>query len=206
MQPNNPSQPSDPFAFLNNSAPVGQKPSPLSPNTTKGRVILVSVIFGVILIGFIIFMSVLNSSKNANAAQYLEISQKQAEIIRLSTIAQAKADSLETKSYAATIKLAMTSSQTDINKLVTSHGVNKTQLNKKLTLSKNSQSDAILDEADKNNRFDSTFKELINSQLNNFQKQINEVVSSSTKKEQQVLKNAFDQAGLIQSAPATAKS
>ncbi len=200
MPPNN-QQPADPFAFINNSAPVGQKQSPLAPTTMKGRVILLGSILGILLVGFIIVSSFLNNASQEKAKQYLEIGQKQTEIIRLAAIGETKGLSLETRSYASTIKLSMTSSQSNTNKVITSHGVNSKQLSKELTKSRNTKSDAILTEAEKNNRFDETFKELIASEITKYQQQINSVASGSTAKEKIILQEAFTQASTLQGPP-----
>jgi hypothetical protein len=201
MPPNNqqmPSQPSDPFGFITNSAPVGKKPSPLTPTTMNGRIILLGSILLLVVIIAIVFMSFLNNSSEAKAKQYLEIGQKQTEIIRLSAIAETKGRSLETRSYASTIKLSFTSSQSAVNKVITANGISSKQLSKELTKSKNTKSDAILDEAEKNNRFDETFKELIESEMQKYQQQLNSIATSSTKNEKTILEDAFNQASLLQ--------
>ena len=196
-----PNLPSDPYAFINNSAPLGSKPSPLSPNTTKGRIILIGALAGFLLIAFVILMSFLNNADQAKAKQYLEIGQKQTEIIRLSSIGETKGRLLETRSYAGTIKLTMTSSQNEVNKVISGRGVSTKELSKQLTKSKNTASDKILDEAEKNNRFDETFKELIDSELLKFQQQLNTVFEGSFPNEKKILESAFNQATLLTTAP-----
>lgn len=136
-----------------------------------------------ILILGIIFMTILGSGSKARNAQLIEIGQRQSEIIRLSSMATEKSNSLDTKNYALTIKLSMTSSQNDLNKIITSGGISQKELSKKLTQSKNAETDQILNEALKNNRFDETYKEVINNQLSNYQKQLNSVYTGSTKKQ-----------------------
>ena len=200
MQPNNPQAPtgpSDPFAFINDSAPLGKKPSLLSPTTMKGRIILIGSLAAVVLLGFVVVMSFLNNASQEKAKQYLEIGQKQTEIIRLAAIGETKGRSLDTRSYAVTIKLSMTSSQKDVNKVITGHSISSKKLSKELTKSKNTKSDQILDEAEKNNRFDETFKELIDAEILKFQTQINAIAPGSTNKEKGILKDAFDKASLI---------
>ena len=200
MQPNNPQAPtgpSDPFAFINDSTPPGKKPSRLSPTTMKGRIILIGSLAAVVLLGFVVVMSFLNNASQEKAKQYLEIGQKQTEIIRLAAIGETKGRSLDTRSYAVTIKLSMTSSQKDVNKVITGHGISSKKLSKELTKSKNTKSDQILDEAEKNNRFDETFKELIDAEILKFQTQINAIAPGSTNKEKGILKDAFDKASLI---------
>lgn len=201
MQPNNSQStegPSDPFAFIKNTVPAGHRPSPFSPSTTKGRVILIGSLMGVLLLVFVIVMSFLNNASQEKAKQYLELGQKQTEIIRLSAIGEQKAKSLETRSYATTVKLSMTTSQANVNKVITANGVNAKQLSKELTKSKNPKSDTILDEAEKNNRFDETFKELLSSEITKYQQQINTVAGDISEAEREILQEAFNQASILQ--------
>ena len=201
MQPNNPQGPSDPFAFINNAAPVGKKPKTIAPSTTRGTIILVGSLLGVLLLLFVVVMSFLNNASQEKAKKYLELGQKQTEIIRLSAIGEQKAKSLETRSYAASVKLSMTTSQSNVNKIITANGVSSKQLSKELTKSKNPQSDTILDEAEKNSRFDETFKELLVSEITKYQQQINTVAGGSSGTERTILQDAFNQASTLQGPP-----
>lgn len=199
MQPNYPTnnqQPSDPFAFINNTS-VYKKPSPINPGSMKGRIILVSSGLIILIIVFAIIMSVLGSASKSKAKPYLELGQAQTEIIRLSTIGQQKSKSLDTRSYALTIKLSMTSSQSDVNKVIRSHGISEKELSTSLTQSKNAKSDTLLDEAEKNNRFDSTFNELITTSINNYKKQLNAVAGGASSNEKQILQKAYNQANTL---------
>lgn len=200
MQPNYQmpnQQPSpDPYAFITNS-PTNRKPSIFNNGSKKVRILIVAGVFLLVLIIGIIFMSILGSGSKAHNAQLLELGQSQAEIIRISAMAQEKSKSLDTKNYALTVKLSVTSSQNDVNKIITSGGVSQKELSKKLTQSKNSQTDQLLNEALKNNRFDETFKQIMNTQLGNYQKQLQTVFNSSTKKQKTTLKLAYDQASVL---------
>lgn len=201
MQPNYPSprpigpQP-DPYAFITN-APTNRKPSIFNNGSKKVRIFIVVGGLLLILILGIMFMTILGSGSKARNAQLIEIGQRQSEIIRLSSMATEKSNSLDTKNYALTIKLSMTSSQNDLNKIITSGGISQKELSKKLTQSKNAETDQILNEALKNNRFDETYKEVINNQLSNYQKQLNSVYTGSTKKQKASLKLAYDQATIL---------
>lgn len=202
MQPNNQQIPEDPFAFITNAGQT-HKPSLLQPGSKKGRIIIALVGLVLLITVFAIIMSFLNNSSEGKTKQYIELGQQQTELIRLSAVAQQKSKSLETRSYASTIKLSMTSSQSTMNDLIQSHGVSARDLSAQLTNSKNAKSDTILDEAEKNGRFDTTFRELINSQLLNYQKQLSALASSSSAKEKTILQEAFNQAQIINTSNAT---
>lgn len=201
MQPNYPTPNQmgpapDPYAFITNS-PTNKKPNVFNNGSKKVRIIIVVVGLLLILIIGIIFMNILSSGSKARTAQMVELGQRQAEIIRLSAMAQEKSKSLDTQNYAITVKLSVTSSQNDINKIITSSGVSQKELSKKLTQSKNAENDAILNEALKNNRFDETFKQVMTNQLGNYQKQLETVFNGSTKKQKTTLNVAYEQAGIL---------
>jgi hypothetical protein len=203
MPPNNypnPNMPSDPYAFMNNGSSPRRSPSFINPQTTKGRVILFGSLAVVLVIVFVVVMSILGSADRAKSQQYIELGQRQAEIIRLTALGETKARSLETRSYALTVRFTMLHSQSSVNKVIDGRGISSKQLSKELTKSKNTASDQLLTEAERNNRFDETFKELIDSEIAKFQQQINAVAEGSTKAEKRILEETFKDASLLTTA------
>lgn len=164
----------------------------------KGRIIVVAVGLAVLLIIFVIIMSILgNAGKGQNQA-FIEIAQRQTEIIRLSTLAEQKAKVLETRSYATTVRMSFTTAQSDMTSVLASHGVNQKSLSKQLSASKNAKSDQALTEAEKNNRFDETWTELINTEINNYKKQLTAAAGGSSPQDTQTLQAALNQANTLQ--------
>lgn len=160
----------------------------------KGRIILVASIFIVLLILFIIVMSIFGQAGKAQNQSYLEIAQRQTEIIRLSTIADQKTKTPETLAYAATVRTTFITSQSDMKTVLGSHGVSQKSLTKQLSASKNTKSDDALSEAEKNNRFDETWTELINTEIANYQKQLSAAFDAASATDRKTLENAYNQA------------
>ena len=94
------------------------------------------------------------------------------------------------------------SSQQQIKKSLAARGVKEKSLNKQLAAGKNSKTDAALEEAEKNNRFDETFKAIMNQQLKDYQKLLNGAYASGSVSEKKVLTAAFENATLLLGKPA----
>lgn len=198
--------PNDPYGFIMNNPQQPQRSS--GPSGMRGRIIVVAIGVVILIILGIIFSSLLSKGSKDQAQRLLEISQRQTEIIRISTQADKKAKSIATKQFALTTRLTTESSQKDINELLAKKGYNEKKLSKVLSASKNSKSDAALADAEKNNRFDETFMLILTGELNNYQKQLNTAASGASKTQKKVLQKSFNSAAVIQkkvekSAPAT---
>ena len=203
MYPNNqqsqaplpPQQPEpNPYDFIYGTP---AKKKSLAPGGMKGRIIVVAVILVVLIILFVVVMSFLGSAGKARTQKYTELAQRQTEIIRLATIGEQKSTSLETKSLAITTRLSVSSSQSEMSAVIEKNGVSAKALSKQLTASKNSKSDEALAEAERNNRFDETFTQLITTEINNYKIQLNSAASGATKSDTAVLQKAFSQANTI---------
>lgn len=168
----------------------------------KARLVVVAagIIFLVILVTIV--SSFLNKDAAAQTQRLTEVAQAQTEIIRVSTLAKDKAKAEETRSYALNTKLSVESSQQQIKKSLAARGVKEKGLNKKLSAGKNPKTDAALDEAEKNNRFDETFKAIMNQQLKDYQKLLNGAYASGTTSEKKALADSFENAALLIGKPA----
>ncbi len=201
QQPYSPSPPpnggNNPFDFITNS-PQKPKTNIFNNGSKKTRILLFVGMLVILIILFIVVVGILNSSGKAKANQLIEVSKSQTEIIRLAALGEKDAQSLETRSYASTIKLSMMTSQTTTNKIITSNGVKAKSLNKELTKSRNAKSDQLLEEAQKNSRYDSTFTELINAEIQSYKQKLNNSASSLNDKEKATLQNNFNQILILQ--------
>jgi hypothetical protein len=189
----------DPYGFIMNNP---QKPSrSFGPSGTAGRIAV--VVGGVVLLIIlaIVLLSLLGKSDKAQTQRLIEISQKQTEIIRLTTQSDKNAKNIATRSYALTTRLSMESSQKKTNELLAKRGVKEKSLAKLLPAGKNTKSDELLAEAQKNNRFDETFTELISKELTNYQKLLSGAAEGASKREKEVLEKNFASASTIQAKP-----
>ncbi len=200
MQPNGtaPLPPDhDPFAFITQDNPVPKK-TLVNPSSMKAQIAIIVGFVILLIIGAIITVSLLGGGDKDRTQSYIEISQRQTEIIRISALASEKAKSLETKSLAYTTNLAVSSSQKELTTILVKRGVTEKALAKELGALKNSKSDELLAEAERNNRYDETFKEILNTELTNYQKQLNAVSGGAKKSEFAVLEKSFNQISVIQ--------
>lgn len=131
------------------------------------------------------------------ADRLTEIAQAQSEIIRVSSIAKDKGRSDQTRNFAVNTSFSVTSSQRDIKKALVGRGVGEKSINKRLTASKNPKTDALLNEATKNNRFDETFETIMTKQLSDYQILLQAAYQSSDATEKKTLEKAFQNAALL---------
>ncbi len=192
MYPNNQPQQTpgnNPYSFfLDNPQPTR---GPVGPQSMKTRIIIVVVgVIGLIIAGIIV-MALLNAGSGDQKQRYIEISQRQTEIIRISSLAEKKAKSLDTRSKAITTRLSITSAQSPINASLKKRGVKDKELSKLLSASVNSKSDAALADAEKNNRYDETYLQILTNELTSYQKQLQAAADGASVKERASLQTAF---------------
>lgn len=204
MQPDNVgyTDQSDPFGFITNNP---QKPKrSFGPSGMAGRIAVIAAILVVLIIMAIVVSALLSRGDKAQTQRLIEISQRQTEIIRITTQADKNAKSLSTRSYALTTRVSLESSQKNVNQLLAKRGVKEKALSKQLTAGKNTKTDAALSEAQKNNRFDETFTEIMGAELTNYQKLLNGAADGAKKSEKDVLQKSFNSAATIQAKPQAA--
>lgn len=202
MQPNAPTPPppnNDPFAFITQDTPVAKKPL-INPSSMKTRILIIAGFVIFLIIAAVIAVSLLGGGDKDRTQSYIEIAQRQTEIIRISALASDKAKGLETKSLAYTTNLSVTSSQKDLTAILVKRGVTEKALAKELGGAKNAKTDELLAEAERNNRYDETFKEILNTELTNYQKQLNAVSGGAKKSEYAVFEKSFIQVSTLQNS------
>jgi hypothetical protein len=146
----------------------------------------------------VVLMSILGSAGKSQTNNYVKIAQKQAEIIRISNLGTKQAKSTSAKALAVNTRLSMESSQVQTAKILEKRGIKDKALSKELAKAKDTKIDAELETAAKNNRIDDTFVKIMEKQLSEYQKLLNQSESGASKTEREVLKNAFTQVSTIQ--------
>mgnify|MGYP006196768721 CR=1 FL=1 len=125
MYPNNQQSPApqqqDPYNFIMQS-PQKSGPS-FTPSSMKARIIIVAAGAVLLITLFVIAASILGSAGKTQQQRYLEIAQKQTEIVRVSALADKKAKSLSARSFAVTTQLAITSDQKKMSDILAKLGV-----------------------------------------------------------------------------------
>lgn len=199
MQPNTPQQ-NDPYDFIMQSPQGGPKPS-LNPSSMKMRIIVVAIGAILLIIIGIVVASLLGSAGNAQKQRYIEIAQKQTEIVRISTLADKKAKNLSTRSFAATTQLAISTDQRKFTAALATRGVKEKDQNKLLPLGKNDKTDSALDEAEKNGRYDETFRQILEGEIASYQKLLNGAASGASNAERPILETAFKNSNTLLAKP-----
>lgn len=191
-----PPQQQNQYDFIMNGSP---KP-PRNPLLGTGLGARIAVIAGLLII-IIIIGAVINSfltkGDRVQTDRLVEIAQTQTEIIRVSSLAKDKAKDINTLNLAVSTRLSVESSHQEVKASLAARGVKGKSLNKKLAASKNPKTDAALDEATKNSRFDETFLTIINKQLTDYQKLLQAAYPGSKTKERSVLTASYENAGRL---------
>ncbi len=190
-----PQQPNQYDFIMGNNAKPGKR-LPLGNNKLARALVVVVII---IIVGIIaaVANSFLTKDSQVQTNRLVEIAQSQSELIRVSSIAKTKAKDLDTRNFALNTQITVETSQQQIIKTLNARGVKSKGLNKQLGAAKNAKTDAALDEATRNNRFDATFTTILNKQIADYQKLLQGAYAGSTPKEKTTLTAAFENAGIL---------
>lgn len=196
MQPNQ----QNPYDFILSG---NQKP-PRNPLFDLSKPIKIALVAGIIILMIIIWTvlsSFMNSESNAQKDRLLEITKKQGEIIRISTLGEKDTKGIEAKELAANSKISTQSSQLEVKQLLSSRGVGEKGVNKQLSAGKNPKNDETLQDGKDNNRYDETFMALMNQHLSDYQKLVQSAYENGSIKEKTALQTAFNNTTLLLATP-----
>lgn len=184
------------YSFITDDKKVAQKSFLPTASTKQGRVLLVvGGVFGLLLLGGLV-ITVLSGLDSAAKQDWLNLAQKQQEIIRISEIGAKKAQDRDTKNLATTTKLSLQGSQTAVNALAKKNGADVSS--KTLAEGKNSKTDAALTVAEQANKFDTVFYEILKTELNEYQALLKKLYDNSTSKStKEGLQAAYNSAEIL---------
>jgi flagellar basal body-associated protein FliL len=191
MQPNQPNN----YDFILN-ANHNPKRSFFNGKSKLQRTIIIALGVIVLIILMLVISSYLGKAGRVKSERLLELAQTQAEIIRTTSIATSKASDANTRALAATARLSVETDQRVILDSLAKRYKPKV-LDAKLPLGRNDQTDALLAEATNNNRFDETYRSLLAQQLSDYQKLINQIMSTTNPTERETLQGALDSNAVI---------
>jgi hypothetical protein len=199
MPPSQPQYPQQsPYDFIVNSGqPQPKRPFSLPNGGSKRQRILLIAGGGFTLLVLIIMMfSMLSGGSKEQNERLLSIAQQQTEIVRVTNLARDKARTSAAQSLAATTSITMQSSQSDVTGLLKKAGV-KTDV-KVLALKNDPKTDAALEAAAQNNRYDEVFTELLAREIKEYQTSVKEAYDGTSSKTQKaVLETAFINASTL---------
>jgi hypothetical protein len=188
-----PPQQQNPYEFIM-SSPQQQKSGP-NLSSTKARIAVVVIGIILLIIIGVIANKILTASSSAQTDKLIVVAQTETELIRVASLGLENAQARETLNQAATIKASVQSSQNQTKALLDKRGIKGKSLTTKLSASKNSKTDAQLEEARRNNRYDETFTAIIDQQLNNYLKTLQSAHGGASKKEKAQLEKSAKNVG-----------
>ena len=166
-------------------------------SSTKTRIALVVGGFVVLAVLIWVFISVLTKPTGTNTATLLSIAQEQTELARISQQPASTATQQATQNFAETAYLSLLTDQTQFVNYISTHGAPKPST-KTLSATKNAQTDTALQNAQTNGTYDSTYISTAQSQLAAYKQALSQAYAASkSTSERQLLKNAYDNAGLL---------
>lgn len=167
----------------------------LKPQNKTERIIFVSTIGLTVLIVFGVFFSMLLSSPSAKE-QYLEIAQRQQEIIRIAEEGQDISRNREVSSIAVTTKSTISSSQLRTIQAIEQDGekVSKNELGGR----ESNQTTSRLNTARQANRFDQVFIEILIQEIIEYQQALERTYDrSNSQSARTMLQEMYENANLL---------
>lgn len=190
-------QKQSPYDFIMRENPPPKRQLNLG-NSMAARIALIVGGLTILIILFVVAASFLSSAGNAQKQRLLEAAQAQTEIIRITELGEDQASDLAVRSLAITIRLSLATQQQDLKAALIKRGLKEKSISRSLGLGKNEKTDAALEEASANNRFDDTFLEILNKQLADYKRLLQNAGSGGNKVELQSLKNAISSVENVQ--------
>lgn len=161
------------------------------------KLALVAIVTILIIIVGVILGNVLGSSNEAQKQRLIELAQAQTEIVRVSTTASGKLSGTDIRGVAFTNKLSVQSSLNQTTAQLSKYGVKANP--KLLGQGKNSETDKLLADASANNRYDETYKKILDEQLDNYQKLLKNSFETESKTEKLMINQAAASNQLVMS-------
>ena len=193
MQPQSP--PEDPYGFILNP----EKPNkqfPFSSSSMGIKIVFVAVFALLAVVIIIVAGSMTSTSKNAQKDRLIELVQTQAEIVRVSTLANSKVSSPSAQALAVTTKITVQSAQNQTTARVSKYGLKKID-NKLISQGKNIENDKLLAEAEANNRYEETYRKILIEELKNYQTKLKSTFNSSSKSEKVLINSLANSNTLV---------
>jgi hypothetical protein len=208
MQPDNqtppapppitPGGPQDQYNFIMNPGGPAPKKS-LLPSDKKKKMLLFVGGGVTLLIVLLMLISILSNRPNDITEQLVTIAKQQNELIRIAEIGTEKARTTDAQNLAVTTRLSLSSQQQNLLGIVGQNG--KKLSGKELSESADARNDQLLNDAEQNNRFDEVFKELLETEIAAYQKNLESVFfQTDSKSTKDALSSHYNSASLLAGA------
>lgn len=188
----------DPYDFILNPETSPKKSKfglSLGTDSKLAKSLIFVTGFVVLIIVLIGGYSFINNASQAQTEKLVEIAKAQNEIVRITSSSTEKIHDRQLLYRATSTRVSTLSANQEIIQALNKRG---RKLNDKdLAAGANSNTDALLLEAEQNGRFDQVFTEILDAQLTNYKIQIESAYKSAGNFEKQILESAFNQVEII---------
>ena len=182
------------YDFIMNSQ--NQNKSPLfAPENTKMRIAIFAVGAILLIILVSVFFSFLNSAGNKQKENLMSTAQTQQEVTRILDLSKENIADAKLKDKAVTLRAVMISSQQDIIAALATRGSEANP--KELGQGQNPQTDADLENALAQARYDEVLNEILLSLMDQYMTQLQAVFEDGNASEKELATEAFNQVDLI---------
>jgi flagellar basal body-associated protein FliL len=158
----------------------------------KQRLLVSAIIGGVLLLALIILFTVVLGGSKGNTERLVGLAKQQTELVRVAGLADTQATTTDTKNFASTVRVTLTSSEHATVALIAKQGQKVTD--KQLATSKNTKTDATLNQAKQANQFDEVLSSTLQTSLVAYQKEVSDLYNASkSKSEKALLQDLYNQ-------------
>jgi hypothetical protein len=165
------------YDFIMNSQQQPKKPL-LGGSGMRQRLLVVIGGALVLMLILSLFTMLISSGGGDTNKRLRQLALEQEEIIRIATIGAQEARDINTRSFAITTKLSVSSHQQDVLAYLESKNIKFK--NEQLSAGRNTETDKELEQAKDRNKFDETFNEILKSEVATYANNL-EVAYSGTK-------------------------
>jgi hypothetical protein len=161
-------------------------------------VIAIGGLFALIIIAAV-GMSLISSGGKEKTAQLLAVVQEQTEIIRIATVATQHTTGVQGQNLSQNVEATLTSDNTALLTYLAKNGQKPTS--KELAAKRSTTTDTTLSNAQENNTYDNAFKDVIQTELNDYVIALNKAYKTNPgPKGKALLLQQYNSAVLLQTA------
>jgi hypothetical protein len=187
-QPNN-------YNFILETQKKPSRFSMMSPNSTKGRLIVAGGVVGLIIFLYVVLNAIFGGTPST-LTEMSKLPAIEAEIVRMSSNASLKARSAPASNLAATAAHVLETDRQNIVKYLQSQNIKLTELQARGA--KNASNDKLLESAALNNKYDEEYLNYMKTALATYQAELKQQYqSASGENAKKVLNTAYGNAFLL---------
>lgn len=163
------------------------------------KLMLISAGIVAVLVLVVVVTMAASSNSKSNALPLLSVAQAQEEVIRVAADGTKNAQATSLKNFSVTAQATVTSAQLQVLDLMGKQGTKLKSTDKQLKLTASAQTDKALDAATAASTYDSTYKTIIQSDLDTYENKLDAAIAVQTSKSaRSLLQSQHDAAVLLE--------